>query len=320
MKCFYHIDEDGKCSAFWVNKLARHYDGYEKKFVPINYGVEFPFETIQPDEQVYIVDYSIFPEEMEKLLKITSDITWIDHHASAIKRYDNFPHNIKGIRYDGIAGCMLTYCYLTHMYSNGFLTGARFEEWMTEDAPMFTKYIADFDVWKFEYGDDTRAFEMGLQLYDSDPIAEDKDNIFEAMLIWGCEVERNVISRGRDLLIYRDNWAKEYCRHIGFETEFEGYKCFAMNLAMISSDHFKSVNEEEYDMFIGFSYNGKTWNYSLRSTKVDCSQIAMKYGGGGHKGAAGFNTDRLLLKAKEEWCLSTKDMLKLYNELIKKES
>ena len=51
MKCFYHIDEDGKCSAFWVNKLARHYDGYEKKFIPINYGVEFPFETIQPDEQ-----------------------------------------------------------------------------------------------------------------------------------------------------------------------------------------------------------------------------------------------------------------------------
>ena len=53
-------------------------------------------------------------------------------------------------------------------------------------------------------------------------------------------------------------------------------------------------NEEEYDMFIGFSYNGKGWNYSLRSTKVDCSQIAMKYGGGGHKGASGFNADKLL--------------------------
>lgn len=304
MKCFYHIDEDGKCSAFWVNKLARHYDGYEKKFIPINYGVEFPFETIQPDEQVYIVDYSIFPEEMEKLLKITSDITWIDHHASAIKRYDNFPHNIKGIRYDGIAGCMLTYCYLKHMVkldqNNESVACVPFDISMTEDAPMFTKYIADFDVWKFEYGDDTRAFEMGMQLYDLDPIAEGKDNIFEAMLIFGCEVECNVVSRGRDLLIYRDNWAKEYCGHVGFETNFEGYKCFAINLAMISSDHFNSIEQDKYDMFIGFSYNGKVWNYSLRSTKVDCSQIAMKYGGGGHKGAAGFSTDSLLLKAKEE--------------------
>ena len=58
----------------------------------------------------------------------------------------------------------------------------------------------------------------------------------------------------------------------------------------------KSLNEEEYDMFIGFSYNGKSWNYSLRSTKVDCSQIAMKYGGGGHKGASGFSTDELILE------------------------
>ena len=58
----------------------------------------------------------------------------------------------------------------------------------------------------------------------------------------------------------------------------------------------KALNEEEYDMFIGFSYNGKSWNYSLRSTKVDCSQIAMKYGGGGHKGASGFSADELIFK------------------------
>lgn len=302
MKCFYHIDEDGKCSAFWVNKLAKHYDGYEKEFIPINYGMDFPFESIQQNEQVYIVDFSILPEQMEKLLEITKNVTWIDHHVSAIKRYDNFQHSIKGIRYDGIAGCMLTYGYLKHMVkldqSNGSVVCVPFDISMTEDAPMFTKYIADFDVWKFEYGEDTKAFEMGVQLYDLNPIAEDKDNIFEAMLVLGCEVECDVISRGRDLLIYRNNWAKEYCEHTGFEVEFEGYKCFAMNLAMISSDHFKSVNESEYDMFIGFSYNGKSWNYSLRSTKIDCSQIAMKYGGGGHKGASGFSSDEFLLESK----------------------
>ncbi len=303
MKCFYHIDEDGKCAAFWVNKLARHYDNYEKEFIPINHGMNFPFDIIQQDEQIYIVDFSILPGQMIQLLEITENVTWIDHHISAIKRYDNFPYPIKGIRYDGIAGCMLTYCYLNHMLkldqNNGSAACIPFDISMTEDAPMFTKYIADFDVWKFDYGEDTKAFEMGLQLYDLNPVADDKDNIFETMLVFGCEVECEVISRGRDLLIYRDNWAKEYCDYCGFETEFEGHKCFAMNLAMISSDHFKSVDEKEYDMFIGFSYNGETWNYSLRSTKVDCSQIAIKYGGGGHKGAAGFNSDKLLFCKKE---------------------
>lgn len=27
---------------------------------------------------------------------------------------------------------------------------------MTENAPMFTKLIADWDVWKFDFGDNTR--------------------------------------------------------------------------------------------------------------------------------------------------------------------
>jgi hypothetical protein len=47
MKCFYHIDCDGKCSAFWVKELAKHYDNYETEFIPINYGMNFPFDSIR---------------------------------------------------------------------------------------------------------------------------------------------------------------------------------------------------------------------------------------------------------------------------------
>jgi hypothetical protein len=142
-------------------------------------------------------------------------------------------------------------------------------------------------VWKFEYKS-TKAFEMGLQLYDLDP----NSRVWKSFY-YESEIQ-NIIKDGYLLLDYRDKWSKEYCECTGFDVEFEGYKCFAVNLAMISSDNFKSINEEDYDMFIGFSYNGKSWNYSLRSTKVDCSKIAMKYGGGGHKGASGFSSDRLL--------------------------
>ena len=288
MKCFYHTDEDGKCSAFWVKKYAPYKDNYEREFIPINYGTEFPFDSIQKDEQIYIVDYSILPEEMEKLLTITKDVTWIDHHISAIKRYNNFPYQINGVRYDGVAGCMLTYCYFKYMVN----TGKPFDTSMTDDAPMFTKYISDFDVWKFEYGQDTKAFEMGLYVQNLDPDSDVWENLYgknSDVLI------SNIIQDGFIMLNYRDCWSKEYCEHIGFDIEFEGYKCFAMNLAMISSDNFKSIDKEKYDMFIGFSYNGKSWNYSLRSEKVNCSEIAMKYGGGGHKGASAFSSNRFLL-------------------------
>lgn len=123
MKCFYHLDDDGKCAAFWVYLSAGIYDGYENdsEFIPINYGMAFPFEKIRPNEQVYIVDYSIMPDEMRKLLEITKDVTWIDHHKSAIERYTDFEIPIRGIRYDGVAGCMLTYCWLHHMTESDVL-------------------------------------------------------------------------------------------------------------------------------------------------------------------------------------------------------
>ena len=64
MKCFYHVDDDGKCAAFLVYLSAGVYDGYESEFIPINYGMEFSFDKINPNEQVYIVDYSIMRDEM----------------------------------------------------------------------------------------------------------------------------------------------------------------------------------------------------------------------------------------------------------------
>lgn len=294
MKCFYHIDDDGKCAAFWIYLSAGLYDGYENetKFIPINYGMEFPFEEIQPNEQVYIVDYSIMPEEMRKLLEITKDVTWIDHHKSAIERYSDFEIPIRGIRYDGVAGCMLTYCWLHHMTDRGIGEPKDFDLSMVDDAPMFTKYIADYDVWTFEYGDNTRYFHMGFDAYDKNP----ENDIWYNLL--AENTEQKYIEEGKVIIKYRDSFAKEYCESKGFETEFEGYRVYAMNIGLAGSDWFKSVDDGSYDILMPFSYNGKykTWSYSMYSKTVDVSVIAKKYGGGGHKGASGFSTDELILK------------------------
>jgi nanoRNase/pAp phosphatase (c-di-AMP/oligoRNAs hydrolase) len=42
----------------------------------------------------------------------------------------------------------------------------------------------------------------------------------------------------------------------------------------------------------------KLWNVSLYSTKpeIDCGEIAKSFGGGGHKGAAGFQGKELPFK------------------------
>lgn len=294
MKCFYHNDSDGKCAGFWVASNVTLHDKYNDMpvFQEIDYRTKFPMETIRKDEQVYIVDYSISPDEMRELLNITKDVTWIDHHKTAIEKYKEFEHEIRGIRYDGVSGCMLTYCYIHHMTARGEGEIKPFDISMTEDAPMFTKLIDDWDVWKFNYGDDTRYFQIAFNAYDFSPCADTWDMFLDN------DGEQTLIEQGKIMIQYRDNWAKNYMK-LGFETEFEGYKCFAVNLGCCNSDYFKSLPEGKYEILMPFVFDGNVYTVSLYSTTVDVSEIAKKYGGGGHKGASGFQIKELPFKKLE---------------------
>lgn len=104
---------------------------------------------------------------------------------------------------------------------------------------------------------------------------------------------------GQSMLRFRDGWAKEYTK-LGFETEFEGHLCFAMNLGHCNSDYFKSLPNGKYDIFIPFVFDGDQYTVSLYSTDTDVSEIAKKYGGGGHKKASGFQCKELPFKKKGE--------------------
>ena len=295
MKCFYHNDADGKCAGFWVHHRA--YLEPDIEFIEISYEKPFPMNTILPNEQIYIVDYSIMPNEMRELLKITKDVTWIDHHKTAIERYKDFEYDIRGIRYDGIAGCMLTYCYLTHMTNGGRGEIKPFDIQMTEDAPMFTKLIADWDVWKFDYGDKTRSFITAFNSYDFNPESKEWNRFFKRILSKSDPVT-DMIDEGTSMLKYRDGWAKEYLKRFGFEVNFEGLNCFAVNLGNCNSEYFKSLPEGKYDAFMPFAYNGEKWTVSMYSKTHDVSDICKKYGGGGHAQAAGFTCEELPFKKR----------------------
>lgn len=300
MKCFYHNDADGKCAGFWVSLLAMIIEpGALYEFIEMNYEQSFPIDSIAPDEKIYIVDYSISPDEMRELLKITKDVTWIDHHKTAIEKYQGFEHDIRGIRYDGIAGCMLTYCYLYHMTERGIGDIKPFDISMTEDAPMFTKLIADWDVWKFDYGNDTRNFITAFNSYNFNPQSREWDRFFKSDFVFDFDVVFDMIDEGKIMLKYRDGWAKEYLKRFGFEVDFEGLNCFAVNLGNCNSEYFKSLPKDKYDAFIPFAYNGEKWTVSMYSTSHDVSDICKKYGGGGHAKAAGFTCVKLPFKKGE---------------------
>lgn len=298
MKCFYHNDADGRCAGFWVHLSVGINDQYQDpSFIEMSYAKPFPMETIRKDEQIYIVDYSISTDEMRQLLKITENVTWIDHHKTAIDKYQDFEHEIRGVRYDGIAGCMLAYCYIHHMTQRGEGDIKQFDISMIKDAPMFTKLIADWDVWKFDYGDDTRHFITAFNAYNFEPSSKlwSRFLCFPDDDAFACS---DFIRDGIIMTTFRDGWAKDYMK-LGFETDFEGVKCFAVNLGRCNSEYFKSLPPGKYDVLIPFAFDGSQYTVSLYSTTIDVSEIAKKYGGGGHKGAAGFQCTELPFKKIE---------------------
>lgn len=276
MKCFYHNDMDGHCAGAIVARAMKNQedDGTEFEYIEINYNRSFPFDKIRLNEEVIIVDFSLQkPGDFEKLLEITPNIIWIDHHKTAIEKHAHLDGKLKGVRCVGISGCELTWGYF---FNNSL-------------APNVVRLLGDYDVWAFKFGKTTNEFQAGIRLYDTKP----ESVMWDKWLDCGYYPQEE-IEKGSIVLQYRNNYYADLIRKWAFSTEFDGYKVIACNTGLVSSQLFDSV-EEDYDIMMPFVFDGKQWTISLYTKKpeIDVSEIAKKYGGGGHKQAAGFVIDKL---------------------------
>lgn len=277
MKCFYHSDMDGICSAAILNYSLDDDDICH--FHRINYNDTFPFYLIDKHEVVYILDFSLQkPGEFEKLLEITKNVIWIDHHKTAIERHEKLSH-LKGIRDISKAGCQLTWEYL-----------------FDTPSPQIVKYLEDYDLWKFKYGEDTNYIQQGIRLFPYDVLSSYWKEWFS-----GRGIEK-IIDIGHTAVIVNKQKNAGLVKAWSFEVAFEGYKGVACNAGSVSSQLFDSI-KDDYDIMIPFVWDGKQWTISLYTKKeIDVSEIAKKYGGGGHKQAAGFQCKELPWRKKDEDC------------------
>lgn len=273
MKIFYHSDMDGKCAAHVVLLFEKCVVD-DQTCQAINYGKEFPFDIIGKDERVYIVDYSIEPEDMYKLRAITTDVIWIDHHKSAIEKYEGFSVAIEGLRSIDKAGCELTWQYFSR-----------------NEVPEYVKLIGDRDTWTWKYGDRTKFFYAGLEATDTKPF-NSFPSIWDELANSEKTVDEVTID-GQIIQRYKDITQQEYIKAHGFWVDFHGYRCFAVN-GRFASQPLEAVAPVA-DIWIPFRYfPDGYWMVSLLTNKdIDVSEIAKQYEyhgkkGGGHKGAAGF--------------------------------
>jgi len=289
MKCFYHsADLDGHCSGAIIKMVYP-----DCKMIGINYGDDFPWKSLPVGcgEKVFMVDFSLQPYPLMRKLAIHADpLIWIDHHKSAIEECWEFGDSYLGIQRSGIGACQLVWEYLKeecHFYSEDFQTIS------TEQMlPTFVKLLAEYDVWNHT-DPRTLPFQYGIRQYDTSP--ENQDFWEELLNPHSIKVEQLIIE-GELIIKYENSQNEKYCSACAFDTELDGLKCIAVNKMLTNSRVFDSVwNPNKYHAMLTFGYRKGQWTVSLYSTRedIDVSAIAKARGGGGHKGASGFQCKEL---------------------------
>ena len=84
MLCIYHIaDHDGKGSAAVVKSVYP-----DTEFFGLNHDMEIPYDEIRKHDKIVVCDIAL-PLDFMFELSETKDFTWIDHHLSVIKEYED---------------------------------------------------------------------------------------------------------------------------------------------------------------------------------------------------------------------------------------
>jgi len=265
--CVFHKDCMDGVAAAWAVWLKHP----EAKFVPLEYGVPPALETFG-GHHVVLVDFSYPRHELEHIRRVAGSLLVLDHHKTAQADLQDFPGAVFDL---DKAGCRLAW--------EQFHPG--------EAAPWVIDYVEDRDLWRWKLPD-SEAVSAGLALHgipthphDFEPLAAGQQGDADWCHLVQCgEVVltcRAALARAISLTAYTVEMGDE---QVPIAT---CPKLLASEVGELLAD--------------GMPF-GATWHQrhdgrivvELRSREggTDVSEVAKLYGGGGHRHAAGFVTDR----------------------------
>lgn len=241
-----------------------------------------PIPAVEPDRTLFMLDINVAG------LMNHPRLIWIDHHATAIAKY---PKEIYGYRVDGVGACRLVWQWFI---PKGVTTLPEKDEYLNRSVaePTAVRLAGEYDVWDHR-GDGSFELQHGL---DAQEIVQwgrlldaSSDDGYVAKLLADGKIAMQ-FAKTRNAAIIRDR---------GFKINWEGLNLLCLNTPQRGSLSFDSADQTGIDGLLAFSYNGNQgkWTcslyHSITNKEHDLSVIASKYGGGGHKGACGFEVKAL---------------------------
>jgi len=252
----YHTDcTDGFGAAYSAWKLL----GNRAEYYPCKHGIKPP--NIK-GKNVVILDFSFNNKTIKRMIKDANNLLVIDHHKSAMVEL----HDISNTHFDMTkSGAILAW------------------EWFHpgKEPPKFIQYIQDRDLWKWElpYSKEfSAAFDMVPFDFEEFEKFED-DSVFD-----------DAVKRGSYILAYSKTVVKKVCDKAA-SRKMDGKHVMVVNSSHWMSEIGAKLSPDcDYAMIWYYDHNDKDIKVSLRSfhESVDVSEVSKKFGGGGHKKAAGF--------------------------------
>lgn len=228
-----------------------------------------PVPHVLKNRNLYFVDFCYPVPVMKKVLAANNKVIVLDHHKSqkeAIFLASEYRYKLD------YSGCVIAWHYFHP----------------EKKVPYLLEIIQDNDLFLFN-NPQTRNLIASLQY------TEQTFNEFDRIAgILQTKRGRNEILRNGEVLGNAENTMIERLVERAEKVVFEGYTVYTVNTPLFYSQIANVISRVKKVPF------GITWFYregklqvSLRTWKkgVDVSQLAKKYGGGGHQNAAGFCYD-----------------------------
>jgi uncharacterized protein len=267
---FHASCRDGFCAAF----VLRHalltqlkIPLADMEFHPAHYGTPAPDVV---GKHVYIADFSYPLEVMRKIAETAESLTVFDHHRTA-------EASLRALDSEGL-NCEI------HFDLNR--SGARlvWDYFHTEEPWWLVRYVEDRDLWRFALPNSkaVNAFVSVLPFeFDAWEAARVADTAESAAVMGGvvlAKIDQTVESALKGIRLI----------------PFAGYEDVpVLNCTAEISETLHAVcNKTDAPFSVGWFQRGDgLFQYSLRSRgDFDVAELAKKFGGGGHRAAAGFES------------------------------
>ncbi len=216
---------------------------------------------------IYFLDFSYQKDVMLEIKKIAKSLIIIDHHKTTIDTLEVADDHLFDIDHSGAV--------LSWMYFH-----------KNKPTPQILKYVEGVDLWRFELPL-IREVNQYIRIFAHDFAVwnelarelESEQGFAKASEIGSLLEKKNKITVGK-----MANRAEEVV--------FEGYPCLAVNSTSNISEIGNKLSTTKPPISIIWFKDKNKLSVSLRSDgSVDVSEIAKKYGGGGHASAAGFSVE-----------------------------